>query len=219
MHASSGESSGASFERASSTRSSRSPRRRGQRRMRFSTRAATSAMAARVGAGPSRTPRRRRRPCWRRRHQAPGRENGKAPDSGASRGRSPPVRPAASPSRSASSRATRPSRGASRHACSPGRGESAKGACRRTDSLSRRGSTALRFLTQAVCDGSSQNGVSLQPAVIAEEIEATYPGYQQIPPELGNEVVPDVAMDGALMGKATIYVSLFSYIWTWVEPK
>ena len=58
-----------------------------------------------------------------------------------------------------------------------------------------------------------------KPAAIAEEIEATYPGYKQIPPELGNEVVPDVAMDGALMGKATIYVSLFSYVWTWVEPK
>ena len=54
---------------------------------------------------------------------------------------------------------------------------------------------------------------------IAREIEATYPGYQQIPPELGNEVVPDVAMDGALMGKATIYVSLFSNVWTWVKPK
>jgi hypothetical protein len=53
---------------------------------------------------------------------------------------------------------------------------------------------------------------------IAREIEATYPGYQQIPPELGNEVVPDVAMDGALMGKATIYVSLFSDVWTLVKP-
>ena len=58
-----------------------------------------------------------------------------------------------------------------------------------------------------------------KPAVIAEEIEATYPGYQQIPPELGNELVPDVAMDGALMGEATIYLCLFSYVWTWVEPK
>ncbi len=55
-------------------------------------------------------------------------------------------------------------------------------------------------------------------ALIAEEIEATYPGYKQIPPELGNEVVPDVAMDGARMGQATIYVCLFSDVWTWVEP-
>jgi len=57
-----------------------------------------------------------------------------------------------------------------------------------------------------------------KPAVIAEEIEATYPGYQQIPPELGNELVPDVAMNGALMGEATIYVCLFSNLWTLVEP-
>ncbi|WP_437936899.1 hypothetical protein [Sorangium sp. So ce341] len=35
---------------------------------------------------------------------------------------------------------------------------------------------------------------------IAREIEATYPGYQPIPPELGNEVVPDVAMNVVLMG-------------------
>jgi hypothetical protein len=48
---------------------------------------------------------------------------------------------------------------------------------------------------------------------VAREIEATYPGYQQIPPELGNEVVPDVAMDGALMGEATIYLCLFSSYW------
>ena len=57
-----------------------------------------------------------------------------------------------------------------------------------------------------------------KPAVIAEEIEATYPGYQPIPPELGNEVVPDVAMDGASFGEATIYMCLFSKVWTWVDP-
>ena len=33
-----------------------------------------------------------------------------------------------------------------------------------------------------------------------------------------NEVVPDVAMDGVLMGKATIYLCLFSLVWTWVDP-
>ncbi|WP_437577705.1 hypothetical protein [Sorangium sp. So ce887] len=53
---------------------------------------------------------------------------------------------------------------------------------------------------------------------IAGEIEATYPGYQPIPPELGNEVVPDVDMDGVSMGEATIYVCLFSVVWTWVDP-
>ncbi|XYI00385.1 hypothetical protein ACMHYB_11775 [Sorangium sp. So ce1128] len=57
------------------------------------------------------------------------------------------------------------------------------------------------------------------PAAIAEEIEATYPGYQPIPPELGNEVVPDVDMDGVMMmGEATIYMCLFSPVWTWVDP-
>jgi hypothetical protein len=57
-----------------------------------------------------------------------------------------------------------------------------------------------------------------KPAVIAAEIEATYPGYRQIPPELGNEVVPDVELDGASFGEATIYICLFSDVWTWVDP-
>lgn len=53
---------------------------------------------------------------------------------------------------------------------------------------------------------------------IAREIEATYPGYRPIPSELGNEVVPDVAMAGASMGKATINMCLFSVAWTFVDP-
>ncbi|WP_433927161.1 hypothetical protein AB3662_29295 [Sorangium cellulosum] len=53
---------------------------------------------------------------------------------------------------------------------------------------------------------------------IAREIEATYPGYRPIPAELGYEVVPDVAMDTVLMGEATIYICLFSVVWTWVDP-
>ncbi|AUX39737.1 hypothetical protein SOCE26_011320 [Sorangium cellulosum] len=53
---------------------------------------------------------------------------------------------------------------------------------------------------------------------IAREIEATYPGYQPVPPELGNEVVPDIAMDAVLMGKATIYMCLFSIAWRLVRP-
>lgn len=53
---------------------------------------------------------------------------------------------------------------------------------------------------------------------IARELEATYPGYQPIPPELGNDVVPDVAMNVVLMGEATIYMCLFSDVWTWVDP-
>lgn len=48
---------------------------------------------------------------------------------------------------------------------------------------------------------------------IAREIEATYPGYQTIPPEIGNEVVPDVAVLGEL-GTETIYTLLFSEVWT-----
>ncbi|MBK9265494.1 MAG: hypothetical protein IPM54_37620 [Polyangiaceae bacterium] len=52
---------------------------------------------------------------------------------------------------------------------------------------------------------------------IAREIETTYPGYQTIPPEIGNEVVPDVAA-GAPFGEATIYICLFSEVWTWVDP-
>lgn len=52
---------------------------------------------------------------------------------------------------------------------------------------------------------------------VVSEIEATYPGYEQIPPEIGNEVVPDV-VGGVELGKATIYTCLFSEVWTWVEP-
>lgn len=52
---------------------------------------------------------------------------------------------------------------------------------------------------------------------VAREIEGAYPGYAPIPPELGNEVVPDVEMDGVLFGEATIYICLFSYVWRWVR--
>lgn len=51
---------------------------------------------------------------------------------------------------------------------------------------------------------------------VAREIEAAYPGYRTVPPELGNEVLPDIAMDGARFGEATIYICLFSPVWTWV---
>ncbi|WP_437277504.1 hypothetical protein WME90_40650 [Sorangium sp. So ce375] len=53
---------------------------------------------------------------------------------------------------------------------------------------------------------------------IAREIESTYPGYRPIPPEIGNEVVPDVAISVVLMGEAKIYMCLFSEVWTWVDP-
>ena len=53
---------------------------------------------------------------------------------------------------------------------------------------------------------------------IAREIEATYPGYQPIPPELQDEVVPDVTMVAVSMGEATIGMLLFSIAWTFVDP-
>lgn len=47
---------------------------------------------------------------------------------------------------------------------------------------------------------------------IAREIEAAYPGYRTIPPEIGNEGVPDLAVQ-LPMGKVTIYMCLFSEMW------
>ena len=48
---------------------------------------------------------------------------------------------------------------------------------------------------------------------IAREIEATYPGYQTIPPEIGNEVVPDVSFNNSEFGGCTIYTLVFAYTW------
>jgi len=53
---------------------------------------------------------------------------------------------------------------------------------------------------------------------IAREIKATYPGYQPIPPELGDEVVPDVTLDNRWFGQATIYDCLLSVLWEWGSP-
>jgi hypothetical protein len=53
---------------------------------------------------------------------------------------------------------------------------------------------------------------------IAREIEATYAAYEPIPPELGEEVVPDVALDKRYFGKATIYDCLLSQDWKSSEP-
>jgi hypothetical protein len=47
---------------------------------------------------------------------------------------------------------------------------------------------------------------------IAREIEATYPGCQRIPPELGNVLVPEVL--GLMAGPATIHLCLLSEEWT-----
>jgi hypothetical protein len=54
---------------------------------------------------------------------------------------------------------------------------------------------------------------------IAREIEATYPGHPPIPPELGDVVVPDVCVDGARLGGATIHHCLFSAVWGWGSPR
>ncbi|WP_272418796.1 hypothetical protein [Polyangium jinanense] len=52
---------------------------------------------------------------------------------------------------------------------------------------------------------------------VAREIEATYPGYQPIPPELGDVIVPDLFEPRAYFGVATIYLCLFSEVWTWAD--
>jgi hypothetical protein len=54
-----------------------------------------------------------------------------------------------------------------------------------------------------------------EPADIAREIEVAYPGYTPIPPEIGNEVLPDVEGNSMWPGTNTIYVCLFSEVWTW----
>ncbi len=46
---------------------------------------------------------------------------------------------------------------------------------------------------------------------VAREIEAAYPGYEPIPPELGDEVVPDVVS----LGATTIHECLLSELWPW----
>lgn len=52
---------------------------------------------------------------------------------------------------------------------------------------------------------------------VTREIEATYPGYQQIPPEIGDEIVPDVEAHLAF-GEESVYICIFSDVWTWIRP-
>jgi hypothetical protein len=54
---------------------------------------------------------------------------------------------------------------------------------------------------------------------VTREIEATYGGYQAIPPEIGMMTVPDVALDSVAMGRATIYDCLLSHVWGRDEPE
>lgn len=54
---------------------------------------------------------------------------------------------------------------------------------------------------------------------IAREVETTY-GYEPVPPEIGDLVVPDVALDTRRMGEVTIYECLLSEYWQWSsEPQ
>lgn len=59
-------------------------------------------------------------------------------------------------------------------------------------------------------NGIAEEDVYVQD--VAREIEATY-AYEPIPPELGNVVVPDVALDTVSLGEATIYNCLLSTHW------
>jgi hypothetical protein len=60
-----------------------------------------------------------------------------------------------------------------------------------------------------------------EPAVLdlTREIEATYPGYQPIPPELGDEVLPDLTLITSYFGDATIYLCLLSDTWGRSSPR
>jgi hypothetical protein len=48
--------------------------------------------------------------------------------------------------------------------------------------------------------------------VLAAEIERTF-GYEPLPPEIGKEVVPDVATKTSGLGESTIYDCLFTGHW------
>lgn len=56
---------------------------------------------------------------------------------------------------------------------------------------------------------------------IAREIEAAY-GYEPVPPEIGDVVVPEIALDTRRMGEATLYDCLLSAHWGgrgWMESR
>jgi hypothetical protein len=48
---------------------------------------------------------------------------------------------------------------------------------------------------------------------ITEEIEAGFPTYELMPPEIGHQIVPDVAAGNQVMGTATLYHCLFTDSW------
>lgn len=54
---------------------------------------------------------------------------------------------------------------------------------------------------------------------VTREVQATYRGYELVPPELGNVQVPDVALDTVGMGEVTIYNALLSTDWAPAEAR
>lgn len=48
---------------------------------------------------------------------------------------------------------------------------------------------------------------------LTEEILAVFPGYEPMPPEIGNIVVPDVVAGVKPLGKTTLYHCLFTDAW------
>ena len=48
---------------------------------------------------------------------------------------------------------------------------------------------------------------------IVREIEATYSGYEPMPPEVGNVIVPDVFVTNQCLGEGTLFHCLFTDAW------
>lgn len=48
---------------------------------------------------------------------------------------------------------------------------------------------------------------------ITGEILSVFPGYELIPPEVGNVIVPDVVAGNKMMGQTTLYLCLFTDAW------
>jgi hypothetical protein len=59
--------------------------------------------------------------------------------------------------------------------------------------------------------GAAEEGPMAE--AVAREIEGTYYGFQNIPPEIGYGLVPHVELDTIQMDEATVYECLFSPVW------
>jgi hypothetical protein len=49
--------------------------------------------------------------------------------------------------------------------------------------------------------------------IITEEILSIFPGYEPMPPEIGNVIVPDVVAGNQTLGETTLYHCLFTDDW------